>query len=144
MNKAPINPCPPGTDFVANRIAEAQGVAKSGAILAHIRKTITPEMISRALTEAMQESYTYTKEGGQQPDHKTRMEAARLILSYTEGTPIQRVETKTQVVETDDQALGRMLASPAARARLKAMIESVDRAANIVDEAPKLAENSPK
>jgi len=60
------------------------------------------------------------------PDWRTREAGARVYLAYTEGLPIQRTETITKVVESEDQTMARAEKSPATRRHMRRELDRMD------------------
>lgn len=111
----PPSPTPPAPHTPARRLAE--GIAAG----------IDPSQIVTALREALSATAT-TRSGAVEPDHRTRLDASRLILSYALGTPIQRSENVTVNLEAES-AVGladRLRSSPALRDALRAALAEAD------------------
>ena len=68
------------------------------------------------------------RDGTRQPDHRTRLDAAKVLLAYTVGTPI----TRSEIISVDasaDSAAGlqdRLRKSPSLVAKLKMEIERAE------------------
>lgn len=58
-------------------------------LLERVLARIEPDAIGETL-EALLSAESRGRDGTVQPDHRTRLEAAKLILAYTVGQPIQR------------------------------------------------------
>ncbi len=99
------------------------GVRQSSAMDA-MREEITPEKIVQAICQGL--SATHQTKRGLAPDHRTRLESARVALAYLEGKPINRVEAAVVSAPPDAGALVRLLASPAARARLQQLLDRAE------------------
>jgi hypothetical protein len=62
-----------------------------------------------------------TKSFVDEPDHKTRLDAAKTILAYHEGTPVQRVLTATESFESLREALANATHSKEAQQLLQGL-----------------------
>ena len=60
-----------------------------------------------------------TKSFIDEPDHKTRLDAAKTILAYHEGTPVQRVVTVTESFESLRDAIAAATHSEEAQRALR-------------------------
>ena len=91
-----------------------------------LANTITFEMIANAVKSALQAEYQ-TKHGPQ-PDHRTRLEAAKVFMNYTIGLPVERQPDPEPVrtPESSSAAMDRLMASPAARAALRRMLDEAE------------------
>ncbi len=86
-------------------------------------------LIAQALQACLTATQT-TRAGTVEADNRIRLEAARLVLAYRHGTPIQRSETIAVSVDADS-ATGmeqRLAHSPALRAIFRKMLEKVENA----------------
>ena len=83
-------------------------------------------MIANAVKSALQAEYQ-TKHGPQ-PDHRTRLEAAKVFMNYTIGLPMERQPEPEPVrtPESSSASLNRIMASPAARAALRRMLDEAE------------------
>jgi hypothetical protein len=90
---------------------------------------VTGEQVAAVLRSALSAD-TVQRDGSRGPDHKVRIEAARLLLAYTLGTPIQRSENVTVNLDADSMTglRERLKASPAMRETLAGLLAEVDRA----------------
>ena len=83
-------------------------------IIAALEKALAADMVNRDGTRA--------------PDHRVRVDAAKTLLAYRVGTPVQRSESVSVNVDADN-ALGleeRLRHSPALRALLRAALERAE------------------
>lgn len=90
-------------------------------------QTIAPEQIAKVLRDALSATVT-TRAGVIEPDTRSRLQAAGMILAYQVGTPIQRTESVTVNLDADS-AVGmeeRLRHSPALRGLLKSMLVRVE------------------
>jgi hypothetical protein len=88
---------------------------------------IDSSQIVAALREALSATST-TRSGVVEPDHRTRLDASKVILSYALGTPIQRSENVTVNLESES-AVGladRLRSSPALRDSLRRALAEAD------------------
>ncbi len=76
-------------------------------------------VIIKDLTKATTTVRTGAETSKEVPDNRTRLAAVQLYLSYMLGQPVQRTEVKTQVIESEEQTLARLLGSPAVREALR-------------------------
>ena len=80
---------------------------------------ITPESVASAICDALMATL---KDGT--PDHRTRIEGAKLFLNYSVGLPVQRTETiDLTPKESPKDIMDRLLANPAARAVLRQILD---------------------
>lgn len=82
--------------------------------------------IIKALEEALVADVV-NRDGTRGPDHRTRTDAAKTLLAYRVGTPIQRSESISVNVDADS-ATGmreRLAHSPALRAMFRKMLDEV-------------------
>ena len=88
------------------------------------------EQIAIAIRDALTATQT-TRSGTVEPDHKTRLQAATLALSYRVGLPVQRQEVITANLSDNDAAiLERVKNSPTARAALRRVLDSAEEGQN--------------
>lgn len=112
---------PPGSRPIGS-LAHPGEINKS--VVAILRTHVPMEMVGEMLQEMMQA--TRVTKHGELPDWRAREAAAKLILAYSEGLPIQRVETKNeQVANTDGDLLMRVLESPALMRNLDTLFAQV-------------------
>lgn len=93
--------------------------------------------IGRVLRDCLTATQT-TRAGAQEPDHKTRLAAAQIVLGQRHGLPVRREETINVNLDAD-AALGieaRLRHSPAMRDMLRRMLEKVE--SGPVIEAPEI------
>jgi hypothetical protein len=93
----------------------------TGLIL-QLAKEVPPEQIAVAIKEmlgATTNQRTGAHDYEEVPDWRAREAAVKLYLSYMLGMPVQRTEVKTQVIESEEQTLARLLGSPAVREALR-------------------------
>lgn len=114
--------------------------------IAAMDDTVTPELVARAVLAGL--NATYTTKHGEVPDHRTRLEAAKLALNYAVGLPVQRTIVEThEVKESDSDVMTRILASPAARDALAAILATSSEGREVAEAALKalaLNESHPK
>lgn len=85
------------------------------------------EMIADVLARALSATTT-TRAGVVEADHKTRIQACALALSYTEGKAIERQQIITATIPSDPVAdiEERLARSPALRASLAATLAKIE------------------
>gem|GEM_PF-4268559 len=112
---------------------------KSMEVIGRLAELVTADDIAVAIHGALKAT-TITWETGADgkkvpvtvPDHRLRLEGGKLALSYFVGNPIQRQEIVTQEVKNNgDEAMARLMASPAARAELQRMLDEAGKSAAI-------------
>jgi hypothetical protein len=88
---------------------------------------IPEERIARVLSDAMAATMT-TRAGTVEPDHKTRVQAATLVLAYKVGRPVERQEVVSVNVgaSADSDLASRLKKSPALRKMMKRMITEAE------------------
>lgn len=91
----------------------------SAAISAALNKIITPERIATALSDALTAT-TIARSGVVEPDTRSRLQAASIILSYTVGRPVERSENVSIIADPDSRVdiQERLRRSPALREQL--------------------------
>ena len=79
--------------------------------------------IAKAISEGLQATTT-TRAGTTEPDHRTRLQAATLALSYRHGLPLRREESLTLnlTAANPDDLRARLARSPALRRSLAKML----------------------
>lgn len=79
--------------------------------------------IAKAISEALAADQI-GRDGTRSPDHKTRLQAASLALSYRHGLPLRREESLTVNIASDgdDQLADRLARSPALRRSLAKLL----------------------
>jgi hypothetical protein len=82
---------------------------------------IPGEHLARVLSDAMAATMT-TRAGTVEPDHKTRVQAAALVLAYKVGRPVERQEVVSVNVGADSDAdlAARLKRSPSLQRALRA------------------------
>ncbi len=95
-------------------------------------REIPAATIARAIAAALV-AETVTKAGVKIVDHRSRLEAARLALSYRIGLPVQRTETVNVNLDADSAAgiQDRLEKSPALREQLRRTLAEADAAAAV-------------
>ena len=88
--------------------------------LAQVIATEAPaHRIVKALSDALSADLV-ARDGTRSPDHRIRCDAAKVLLSYTLGTPVARSEVVSIDATADCEAgLSARLKSPALRAMLR-------------------------
>ena len=93
-------------------------------VVAILREHVPVEDVA-AMFKDMMKATRMTKHG-EVPDWRAREAAGKWILAYTDGLPIQRVETKTeQTANNDGDIFMRVLSSPALLASLEKLFDQV-------------------
>lgn len=89
-----------------------------------LAEELPAERISRAISEALVATQT-SRAGVTEPDYRTRLAAATLALSYTEGRPVERQQIITANATPDESEADlsqRIAKSPALKAHLLRLI----------------------
>jgi hypothetical protein len=114
-------------------VVAAQKGAKASEIIASLGRLVTADDIASAIHGALKAEVTTweTGEDGKKiptkgPDHKLRLEAGKVALSYLVGMPVQRQEIITKEVKSDKEAMDALLASPAARDALRKKLDEAE------------------
>lgn len=89
---------------------------------------VAPEQILLTLRQALVADCV-ARDGSRQPDHRARLDAAKLLLAYGVGLPIQRQQIETKVTNNDNEVVMRYLQSPALRAALRQELDDAERGA---------------
>ena len=94
---------------------------------AALRAAMPEEMIADVLARALSAT-TATRSGAIEADHKTRLQAVSIALSYTEGKPIERQQILSHAIAADPVAdiEARLAKSPALRASLAATLAKIE------------------
>jgi hypothetical protein len=91
-------------------------------LLSTLATEVPPERVARAIADLMEAS-SIVRTGSDSsvtvPDHRTRLAAVQLYLSYNLGMPVQRTITKEDKQESDAETMTRLMASPAAREAMR-------------------------
>jgi len=88
---------------------------------------VTEERLATAISEALVATQKH-RDGTVEPDHKVRLEAAKLGLAYAHGRPVERIESVSINLDADSQ-IGleeRLKNSPALRLSLSTMLAKCD------------------
>lgn len=89
-------------------------------VVEYIRERVPAQAICTALKDAL--SAVRITGGKEVADHRTRIEAAKLCLSYTIGTPVQRQEQVNYNFDMDDldedDLIMKLAESPAMRSKI--------------------------
>lgn len=96
-------------------------------LAAELAAGVAPEQVLHTLRQALAAD-TVARDGSRQPDHRARLDAAKLLLSYTVGLPIQRTESIAVNLDADS-ALGlkeRLRNSPALRESMRKMLADAE------------------
>jgi hypothetical protein len=99
-----------------DRVAKATDLGP--ALLLKLVLEVSPEEIVEALKGMVNATMT-TKDGRTVPDYRAREAGVKLYLIYVVGMPVQRVMSTPQRLESEDQTMSRLMASPAAREAMK-------------------------
>ena len=86
------------------------------------------EAVGAVLRECLAAT-TLTKSGAVEPDVRTRLEAAKLVLGYRHGLPVRREESISVNLDADSM-IGlreRLASSPAMRQTLAGLLAEVER-----------------
>lgn len=98
-----------------------------GKVLAEaIAVAAPPERIAEVLSQALAATIT-TRAGTVEPDTRSRLQAAAILLSYSVGTPIQRSEVLSVNLDADSSVglKERLANSPALKKSLQSILDSV-------------------
>lgn len=92
-----------------------------------IANSAPPERLAEVIAAALGAT-TVTRAGVIEPDTRSRLEAAKILLSYSVGTPVTRSEVLSVNLDADSSiGLAERLAnSPALLKSLKALISKVE------------------
>lgn len=102
--------------------------AKLDRPLAELLNDDCPDaLISQALQACLTATQT-TRSGKIEPDNRIRLEAARLVMAYRHGTPIQRSETISVNLDADASLdmRERLARSPALRLALRKTLDEAE------------------
>ena len=93
-------------------------------LAAEIAQAVTGEQIASVLRQSLAAD-TVARDGTRQPDHRARLDAAKLLLAYGLGLPIQRTESVNVNLDADAGAglRERLAHSPALRSALRVALE---------------------
>jgi len=96
-------------------------------LAAAIDRDAPDERIVAVLADALAADLV-ARDGTRQPDHRTRLDAAKVLLSYGVGTPIQRSEILTVSADADTEVglENRLRHSPALRALFRRLLASAE------------------
>jgi hypothetical protein len=106
----------------------------SQALAAILAAECPDEAVGAVLRQCLAAT-TVSRSGAAEPDLKTRLEAAKLVLGYRHGLPVRREETIAVNLDAES-AVGlahRLRASPALRAALRTALEDADRGSETLD-----------
>lgn len=109
--KPPSKPTTPGQELV-------EAIARSAP----------PERLAEVIADALSATIT-SRAGTREPDTRSQLEAAKLLLAYSVGRPVERVETVNVNLDADS-SIGlaeRLRNSPALLKSLRAIIEQVEK-----------------
>ncbi len=88
---------------------------------------VTEERLATAISEALVATQKH-RDGTIEPDHKVRLEAAKIGLAYSHGRPVERQEVISVNLDADS-SLGlaeRLANSPALRKSLRDILNRTD------------------
>lgn len=95
--------------------------------LAAALEKIPPHLISRALSEALVAT-SVSRSGAVEPDTRSRLAAAQMILDRVLGKPIERQQVvSAQVGCPDGDLIERMVHSPALRSAIRNLLEAAEK-----------------
>lgn len=94
-------------------------------LAAELAAGVSPEQILHTLQQALAAD-GIARDGSRQPDHRVRLDAAKVLLSYALGLPIQRSEVHQTVTNRTEDDNMRLLESPAVRSMLKKMLAEAE------------------
>lgn len=105
----------------------SQSITAGQQLADAIAKSAPPERLAEVIAAALG-STTVTRAGVIEPDTRSRLEAAKILLSYSVGTPITRSEILSVSLDANSSiGLAERLAnSPALRKSLRAVLDQVD------------------
>jgi len=97
------------------------------ALAAAIAEQAPPDRIAKVLADGLSSTVT-TRSGIIEPDTKSRLQAANLLLAYSVGRPVERIESVNVNLDADN-SLGleeRLKNSPALRQALSKILANCD------------------
>lgn len=99
----------------------------SQRLAAELAAGVSPEQVLHTIHQAMSAD-TVARDGSRQPDHRTRLDAAKVLLAYAVGTPVARSESVSVSVDADSTAdlSERLRHSPALRALFRKILDSAE------------------
>ena len=115
-------------------------ISPGQSLIEAIAADAPPDRIARTLSDALSADQV-SRSGAVLPDHKTRIAAAQLLLNYSVGRPVERIESISVNLDADSSiGLAERLAnSPALLKSLKEIISKVEDSSTsqLIDEKPK-------
>lgn len=114
-------------------LVKTKGAGKAVASLLAAITDDDVELVAKVWREAMTATRHFWRESGrdergksigswvEEPDHRTRIDASRLVAAYREGLPIQRQLQLQGKIEDLDDMLNRVRSSPEAMKALEAL-----------------------
>lgn len=117
---------------VERRIEQA-GKRLSAMSASHAALLFPPDLVAESV-EVLRDCMRATRSQWSQarkdfievPDHRVRGEAARTLLAYGIGQPVQRVLTATPKTESPEELQERLFQSPAVRASLRSLLDDYE------------------
>ena len=101
-------------------------------LAAELAEGVAPAQVLNTLRQALVADQV-ARDGSRQPDHRARLDAAKLWLAYAVGLPVQRSESVSVNLDADS-AVGieeRLRHSPALRRMLREMLERAEGALDV-------------
>ena len=113
------------------RLSEMSSAEISREVLDAIHRHVDPDKVGRVINRMLDAKRTL-KNGDVLDDTRAQDSAAKLYISYTVGTPVQRTESVSVALDAD-AAVGleeRLRHSPALRAMFRKMLDNVEGSAS--------------
>ncbi len=129
------SPVPPSLD----QIKESRDIGP--ALLGKLAELVPPAVIAAKIHE-MLDAEIKNARGEFYPDWRAREAGIKLYLSYQLGMPVQRQIVVNEQRETTSQTLERLLASPASRRALQAVLDEDQTTGNPLRTAGKAGEGA--
>lgn len=127
------SPAPPSLD----QIKESRDIGP--ALLGKLAELVPPAVIAEKIME-MLDAEMKNARGEYYPDWRAREAGIKLYLSYQLGMPVQRQIVVNEQRENTSQTLERLLASPASRRALQAVLDEDQTTGNPLRGAGKVGE----
>jgi hypothetical protein len=108
-------------------MSKTRALTPSQALNEALEMEAPADMVARALGGALVAD-AVNRDGSRSPDHRTRVQAAALILAYKIGRPVERQEVvahNTNVNQGDDLTK-RLIHSPALRVMFRKMLAEAE------------------
>ena len=118
-------------DALQLEIDDVRGAGPS--IVEAMANECSSEEVAKVIGRAMRATTTL-KDGTIKQDHRTQLDAAKLSLAYSVGTPVQRQEQVNLNLDMNDlnpaELIDKLSESPAMRGKLREMLAEADNQAD--------------